>query len=187
LNYPSESHFWSSPGYLGTALLIPDLSIWASSTCGWDSRGDELQLSPGSESFSRGLEWVVSRGPFQAPVNLWVQCSTTEYPAGWFPAVSTVSAVGTAMKKTSRILGGCAQLWHHKMKSISISSLANGGDCVEKQCFVAENLLYQIVLLCSLYLLQFPWKWIGCITSRATYVDILCPGLATKSMEMALP
>ena len=35
---------------------------------------------------------------------------------------------------------------------------ANGGDYVEIQCFVAENLLHQIVLLCSLYLLQFPWK-----------------------------
>jgi len=30
---------------------------------------------------------------------------------------------------------------------------ANGGDYVEKQCFVAETLLYQIVLLCSLHLL----------------------------------
>jgi hypothetical protein len=31
--------------------------------------------------------------------------------------------------------------------------IANGGDYVEKQCFVAKNLFYQIVLLCSLYLL----------------------------------
>jgi len=31
--------------------------------------------------------------------------------------------------------------------------IANGGDYVEKQCFVAKNLLCQIVLLCSLYLL----------------------------------
>ena len=28
---------------------------------------------------------------------------------------------------------------------------ANGGDYVEKYCFVAEHLLYQLVLLCSLY------------------------------------
>ena len=35
--------------------------------------------------------------------------------------------------------------------------IATGGDCVEKQCFVAEHTLYQIVLLCSLYLLSFPW------------------------------
>ena len=33
--------------------------------------------------------------------------------------------------------------------------IANGDDCDEKSCFVAENLLCQIVLLCSLYLLQF--------------------------------
>lgn len=30
---------------------------------------------------------------------------------------------------------------------------ANGGECVEKQFFLAENFLYQIMLLCSLYLL----------------------------------
>jgi len=37
---------------------------------------------------------------------------------------------------------------HHWQKCIS-----NSGDYVEEQCFVAENLLYQTVLLCSLYLL----------------------------------
>ena len=31
--------------------------------------------------------------------------------------------------------------------------IANGGEYIEKMCFVAENLLYQLVLLCSLYLL----------------------------------
>jgi len=35
---------------------------------------------------------------------------------------------------------------------------ANGVDCVVKQYFVAENFLYQTVLLCSLYLLSFPGK-----------------------------
>ena len=35
---------------------------------------------------------------------------------------------------------------------------ANGGDYAEKECFVAENVLYQIALLCFLYLLHFPWK-----------------------------
>jgi len=33
----------------------------------------------------------------------------------------------------------------------SCSSLANGGDYVEKWCLVVEDLLYEIVLLCSLY------------------------------------
>jgi len=31
--------------------------------------------------------------------------------------------------------------------------IANGGDCTEKEHFVAENVLYQMVLLCSFYLL----------------------------------
>jgi len=31
--------------------------------------------------------------------------------------------------------------------------IANGNEYVKKQCFVAKNLLYQIALLCSLYLL----------------------------------
>ena len=31
--------------------------------------------------------------------------------------------------------------------------IANGGDYVEKQSFVAENLLYQRALLCSFYLM----------------------------------
>jgi len=39
-------------------------------------------------------------------------------------------------------------LVHHWGKCI-----ANGGECIEKQHFVAENLLPHIVLLCSLYLL----------------------------------
>jgi len=41
---------------------------------------------------------------------------------------------------------------------------------VEKQCFVAENFLYQIMLLCFLYLLLFPWKKIGCSVSNTSYI-----------------
>jgi len=36
--------------------------------------------------------------------------------------------------------------------------ITNGGDCVEKQCFVAENLLNQIVLFCCSHVYLFPWK-----------------------------
>ena len=43
---------------------------------------------------------------------------------------------------------------------------ANGGDYVEKQCFVAANLLYQIVLLCICICCR-----IGGITFRATYIN----------------
>ena len=34
------------------------------------------------------------------------------------------------------------------------SGETNSSDCIEKQCFIAENLFYQIVSLRSLYLLQ---------------------------------
>ena len=37
--------------------------------------------------------------------------------------------------------------------SANLYDSANGGDYAEKQCFIAENLLYQIVFLYSLYLL----------------------------------
>ena len=57
-------------------------------------------------------------------------------------------------------------------KLLEKKCIANGGDYVEKQCFVAESLLDQTVLLFSLYLLLFPWKWIGGITFRMTYVYV---------------
>jgi len=41
---------------------------------------------------------------------------------------------------------GMQALVHHWKKCIT-----NGGDCVEKQHFVAENLLYQTALLCFSY------------------------------------
>ena len=40
----------------------------------------------------------------------------------------------------------------------------NGGDCVEKQYFIAENLLYPMVWLCFLSMLDFLWEWIGGFT-----------------------
>jgi len=43
---------------------------------------------------------------------------------------------------------------------------------LKKQCFVAENLLYQVVCLCSLWLLSFPREWIGGITSGETYIAL---------------
>ena len=47
---------------------------------------------------------------------------------------------------------------HAGSSSLLAKCTASVGDYVEKWCFVAENLLYQIVLLCSLNLLQFPQK-----------------------------
>jgi len=46
---------------------------------------------------------------------------------------------------------------------------SNYGNYVEKQCFVAENLLYQR-MLCSLYERYFPWKCRGGITFGVPYV-----------------
>lgn len=48
--------------------------------------------------------------------------------------------------------------------------IANDGDSVEKQHVVAENLLYQAKLLCSLYQMQFPRKYIGGINFGASCV-----------------
>ena len=44
--------------------------------------------------------------------------------------------------------GGVMQALDHCL----LNSIINEGDYVEKSCLVDENLLYQKVLLCSLYL-----------------------------------
>ena len=36
--------------------------------------------------------------------------------------------------------------------------ISNGVGYIEKECFIAVNLDYQILLFCSLYLLESPWK-----------------------------
>lgn len=41
---------------------------------------------------------------------------------------------------------------------------------VGKYCFVTESLVCQLVLLCSLYVLHFPWKGFEGITFRVTHV-----------------
>lgn len=79
--------------------------------------------------------------------------------SGW-----CISATVTATWKTSPVLDGHAQLSYKavtdtRWRASSPAHLhesANGDDCVEKQYFVAENLLYQIVLLWSLF--SFSWK-----------------------------
>jgi len=54
---------------------------------------------------------------------------------------------------------------HHWRKCI-----VNGGGHIEKWCFVAQNLLYQVVLFCSVYFIYFPWKQIEGITFGMTYL-----------------
>jgi len=47
--------------------------------------------------------------------------------------------------------------------------IPNGSDSVEKQHFVAENVLHQIGLLCSLYLFWFPWKEEALLPEQSKY------------------
>ena len=86
-------------------------------------------------------------------------------------AVGGVSLVVTARCKTSYTWDSHSQQPHHEMRSISVIH-TNRLMVVtaEKQHSVAENLLYQIVLFCFLYLLKFPWKILGGITFGATYM-----------------
>ena len=70
----------------------------------------------------------------------------------------------------SEVVGGALQHWWQQQWATSTGAdcyehgvqvlvycwqkcTANGGDYAEKQCFVAENLLNQILLLCSFHLL----------------------------------
>jgi len=76
-----------------------------------------------------------------------------------------VSAVAIATVDHLHKSHGMQALVHHCWKCI-----ANGGDYLEKQCFVAENLLYQTLLLCSFYLFLFPWKYIEGIIFGAPYI-----------------
>jgi len=66
-----------------------------------------------------------------------------------------ISALAKGMWKTSHIPDGHADF--HDCGMLALVHRwwkwrANGDDYIEKACFVAENLLYQIAFLCSLYL-----------------------------------
>ena len=67
-----------------------------------------------------------------------------------FPSNNAISAaVKQCVTRWCRFLG----TWHAGSCSSLSKCMFNAGDYVEEQCFVAENLLYQTVLLCSLNLL----------------------------------
>ena len=75
------------------------------------------------------------------------QWMRAQWGGGW-----CISAVATVTWKTSHILDGHADCYKRSMQALFHhwwKCLANG-DCVEKICFVAETLLYQLVFLCSL-------------------------------------
>jgi len=59
------------------------------------------------------------------------------------------SAITAAVKQ--RVTSASADFYKHSMQAHHWQKCtANGGDYAEKQCFVAENLLHQIALLCPL-------------------------------------
>ena len=62
----------------------------------------------------------------------------------------------TSTEETSHILDGHLEISHYEMKClVHLGRLAYGVDYIEKWCSVAGNMLYQIVLLYSLYVLFF--------------------------------
>ena len=71
-----------------------------------------------------------------------------QWGSGW-----CVSAVVTVMWKKSHVTDSHADYYKHGMQALVHhwwKCTANGGDYVEKQCFVAENLLCQCY--CALYI-----------------------------------
>ena len=67
-----------------------------------------------------------------------------------------ISSMITVMWNTSHVLEGHADFYKCGMQALvhcRQKCIANGDGCVEKWCFVDENLLSQIVLLLSLYVL----------------------------------
>ena len=63
------------------------------------------------------------------------------------------SEVATVMWKTHHVPDGHADFYEYSMQALAHlcqKCIVNGGDYVEKVCLIAENLLYQIALLCSL-------------------------------------
>jgi len=111
----------------------------------------------GSAYETKVCDWIAEKWH---PLTFINTCWTLMEPKQWMWAQEgvgwCVSTAVTATWKTSHVPESHADFYkcsmqdlvHHWQKCI-----ANGGDYVEKYCFVAENLLYQIVLLCSLYLL----------------------------------
>ena len=65
-----------------------------------------------------------------------------------------VSSIASSFQTAVQILFECSMLTlvHCWKKCI-----ANGDDCVEKQCFIGRNLFYRTVLSDSFYLLLLTW------------------------------
>ena len=87
-----------------------------------------------------------------------------------------VSAVATATWKPSCLSDRRADIYRCGMQALVHcwwECIANGSDYIEKQCFVAVDLLYGLVLLRSLNLLWFSWEKIGGVTFGVTFFSCL--------------
>lgn len=76
------------------------------------------------------------------------QWMSAQIGGGW--CLSAVVTVTVAHLHWHRLL----QVWHVGSCSVPVIMQANS-DHVENQCFIAENLPYQIVVVCSLLYLLF--------------------------------
>jgi len=83
-------------------------------------------------------------------VTHWHSSTLTNVSGDQTTDVSTVRQ-GAVQVSSGNSNGGSLLLVHifHRWQKC----IANGGAYVERKCFVAESLLYQMELLCSLYLL----------------------------------
>ena len=92
-----------------------------------------------------------------------LDCPTalTLFDAFWFPSIQTDGLHGQHFPSNDTIIAAAKQwvtsagvgLYEHGMQALVHcwrKCITNGGVYVEEECFVAENLLYQIVLLCFL-------------------------------------
>ena len=102
--------------------------------CGWTVLPHPLDLGPSNFHLFRPMKDGLSRHFPNYTIILAVKQWTTSADANFYEC-------------GMQALDHCWWKW-----------TANGGGYAEKQCFVAENLLYQTVLFLSLLQYVFPWK-----------------------------
>ena len=136
------SRVWTFPPILHYILLQWDR---------WHQRGSKWYL-PWKYTWSKGVIEFLNMekiAPIDVHQHWWCWSWTLLETKQWmWPQWSGEWCIPVVTTVTVGRLSQCSSCSLPEKKYI-----ANGFDCVEKQCFLAENLLYQIVLLCSLHLL----------------------------------
>ena len=135
-----------------TLEVMPRILLCWPTTSEVDVGGTAVEVEPSHQysipfcccmtESSRGAVW--EKGIWHGSADEANVCHWIPIGDGW-----CISAVVTAAWETSHILDGHVDFYDHDMQALVHrwwKCIAN----VEKECFVAENLLYQIVLLCSL-------------------------------------